>query len=204
MTPNFFDLNNEPLSRRLAQGIGRLATALRQNAWQEALPEGLTPTQGEIVIVLEQRPGATLSQVADTLGVRPATASEAVRVLVEKGLVTKGRSPGDGRALWLQLSPEGRRVAEQASRWDDFLAQAIERLESEEQRTTLRVVSHLIRTLQEEGRVPTARLCVTCRHFRPHRHDDPQRPHHCALVDAAFGDGDLRVDCPEHEPAAIA
>ena len=197
----YFDLHNEPLARRLAQGIGRLATALRQNAWQEALPEGLTPTQGEIITVLEQRPGATLSQVADTLGVRPATASEAVRVLVEKGLVSKGRRPGDGRALWLQLSPEGRRVAQQASRWDDFLAQAIERLEAGEQRTTMRVVSHLIRTLQEEGRVPTARLCVTCSHFRPHRHGDPIRPHHCALVDAAFGDGDLRVDCPEHEPA---
>ena len=38
-------------------------------------------------------------------------------------------------------------------------------------------------------------------YFRPRVHDDDQRPHHCALVDAAFGDRTIREDCPEHQVA---
>jgi hypothetical protein len=42
-------------------------------------------------------------------------------------------------------------------------------------------------------------MCVTCRYFRPHVHSDPERPHHCAFVDAPFGDRALRLDCRDHE-----
>lgn len=198
MSRDFFNQNNEPLARRLADGLGRLAAALRQNAWQEAQGEGLTPTQGEILDFLRQRPGATLAQVSAALGVRPATASEAVRVLVEKGLASKSRRPDDGRALWLQLTADGRTRAEGASHWDDFLVSAVEVLDDDERRVMLRGISRLIQRLQRDGRIPTARLCVTCRHFRLGVHDDIDRPHHCALVDAPLGDGDLRIDCPEH------
>ncbi|MER3418788.1 MAG: MarR family transcriptional regulator, partial [Chloroflexota bacterium] len=27
------------------------------------------------------------------------------------------------------------------------------------------------------------------------------RPHHCAFVDAPFGDRSIRLDCPDHAPA---
>ncbi|MBD2483580.1 winged helix-turn-helix transcriptional regulator [Planktothrix sp. FACHB-1365] len=40
-----------------------------------------------------------LAAVAKGLAVTPATASDAVRVLDEKGLVQKVRSPQDGRAI---------------------------------------------------------------------------------------------------------
>jgi hypothetical protein len=59
----------------------------------------------------------------------------------------------------------------------------------------------MIRTLQERGRIPVARMCVSCTFFRPFRHDDRARPHHCAFVDAPFGDGELRLDCPDHAAA---
>jgi len=60
----------------------------------------------------------------------------------------------------------------------------------------------MIAALQEQGRIPVARMCPTCRFFRPNVHDDPERPHHCAFVDAPFGDRSVRIDCPDHEPAA--
>ncbi|WP_199314344.1 MarR family winged helix-turn-helix transcriptional regulator [Planktothrix sp. FACHB-1365] len=43
--------------------------------------------------------GMGLAAVAKGLAVTPATASDAVRVLDEKGLVQKVRSPQDGRAI---------------------------------------------------------------------------------------------------------
>jgi hypothetical protein len=31
--------------------------------------------------------------------------------------------------------------------------------------------------------------------------DVPSAPHHCNLLDMRLAPADLRVDCPEHEPA---
>jgi hypothetical protein len=47
-----------------------------------------------------------------------------------------------------------------------------------------------------------ARMCVSCRFFRPEAHPGEESPHHCALLDLALARSDLRVDCPEHELAA--
>jgi hypothetical protein len=79
--------------------------------------------------------------------------------------------------------------------------EAVGELSAAEQAAFLRGLVTMIRTLQEKGRIPVARMCVTCRFFRPFRHDDPARPHHCAFVDAPFGDGQLRLDCPDHAAA---
>lgn len=53
------------------------------------------------------------------------------------------------------------------------------------------------------GAYSRARMCVTCTDFRPDVNDDPVRPHHCAFVDAAFGDGETRVDCADFVPVSV-
>jgi hypothetical protein len=45
-------------------------------------------------------------------------------------------------------------------------------------------------------------MCATCVFFRPDVHDDPERPHHCAFVDAPFGDRQLRLDCDDYRRSA--
>jgi hypothetical protein len=125
-----------------------------------------------------------------------------VAALVKKGLVASGRSPGDRRRLTLTLTAAGEAEAGRAAGWPDFLAAVAEDLPAAEQGALLRLLVRLLRELQERGAVPVARMCVTCRFFHPHAHPDPERPHHCASVDAPFGDRHLRIDCPEQEPAA--
>lgn len=194
------DFNNpDPLNRRIAVGLAKLGTALRHHAWRGASPLGLTPTQGQILSYLSMFPGATLLQVSNALGVRPATASEAVGTLAMKDLLRKERSGSDGRALSLTLTAEGGGAAERAGEWPDFLARAVDELQGDEQQIFFRAVLGMIRALQERGEIPVARMCLTCRYFRPRIHDDARRPHHCALVDAPFGDPDLRIECPDHE-----
>ena len=200
----YFDQHNDPLGQRIAQGLSKLGTALRHQAWRKASPQGLTPTQGQILTLLRTRPGATLAQVAEALAVRPATASDAVKSLEQKGLVSKARQPGDARLLSLQLTAEGEQTAAEAVQWPEFLVEAIDQLDGDERQVLLRAILRMISSLQKRGEIPISGMCVTCHHFRPRVHDDPLRPHHCGYVDAPFGDGDLRVDCREHEPASEA
>ena len=191
-------------AERIAAGLEQLSRVVQQHAWQDAHARGLTPTQGRILTFLADRPGTSLGDVAERLGVRSATASDAVRVLDQKGLVQKSKHPDDRRILWLQPTPEGKKMARRTAEWPQLLADAAGELSDTETTILLRSVLRMIRSLQLAGHVQRARICPTCIHFRPHAHEDPRRPHHCALVDAAFGDLDLRVDCIDHQQAMEA
>ncbi|MEM7352153.1 MAG: MarR family winged helix-turn-helix transcriptional regulator [Acidobacteriota bacterium] len=199
-----FDQQNDPLAQRIAQGLSKLGTALRHQAWRKASPAGLTPTQGQILTLLSSRPGLTLAQVAEALAVRPATASDAVKALASKGLLSKSRQAGDARQLSLHLTRDGQETAAEAVQWPEFLVEAVDELDGDERRVLLRTIVRMISALQQRGQIPTSRMCVTCHHFKPRVHQDPRRPHHCGYVDAPFGDADLRIECAEHEPATAA
>jgi hypothetical protein len=124
-----------------------------------------------------------------------------VTALQRKCLVAKKPTAGDGRGVAVVLTPDGSREAAAAAAWPDFLLEAVDQLSTAEQAAFLRALVAMIRTLQEKGRIPIARMCVSCRFFRPFQHDNHARPHHCAFVDAPFGDGELRLDCPDHAAA---
>lgn len=191
----------------VAVALARLSAAVRHHAWRGAAAAGLTPTQGQLADLLGRRPGATLGELADALGIGAATASEAIGALVDKGLVEKSRRAGDGRRLALRLTGSGERAAGQCATWPEFLAEATAALPALDQSALLALLVRLIHELQERGAIPVARWCVSCRSFRPRSHDDPTRPHHCAFFGAPFGDGAFRFDCPGHvaaDPAVAA
>jgi DNA-binding MarR family transcriptional regulator len=175
-----------------------LGIALKSRAWQDASPRKLTPTQGEVLSLLRARGSLRLAEVAEALAVSAATASDSVASLAGKKLVRKTRDPKDARSVCIQLTATGRREAEHVATWPDFLFDAVEALSEEEQAVFLRGLVKMIGTLQERGEIPVQRMCVTCHYFRPHVYEDPERPHHCNLVNAPFGDKSLQVDCPDH------
>jgi DNA-binding MarR family transcriptional regulator len=198
-----FDATSEPTAKRVTHGLAKIGLALKSRAWKNAGCERVTPTQGQVIALLKGLPaGLRLSAVAEMLGVTAPTASEAVAALVAKGLVARGASPDHPRALALRLTPEGEAVAARIADWPDFLIRAVATLSPQEQTVFLRGLVKMIRMLQEAGDIPIQRMCVTCRYFRPNTHpDDPLDPHHCAFVDAPFGDRHLRLDCGEHAEA---
>ena len=53
---NLLDEITEPITKRVATGLSKIAMALRSHAWQEAGARGLTPTQGQILLFLRQQP----------------------------------------------------------------------------------------------------------------------------------------------------
>ena len=186
----------------MVTGLAKIGMALRSHAWRSAAAQGLTPTQGEVLalLVAGDRGGLRLGELARQLGVRAPTASEAVSALARKALVVKSADPADARAVRVLLTDSGREEAARVASWPEFLMQAVGALSEAERVVFLRALVTMIRELQNSGRIPVARMCVSCTFFRPHVHPDPRRPHHCAFVDAPFGDGELRVDCPEQDP----
>ena len=195
-----FDEITEPLDRRLADGLTRLAAVARQLDWQAAASAGLSPTQADILRFVASRPeGARLTAAAAHIGVRKATASEAVTTLETKSLLRKQADASDGRAVALKATVTGARIARE---WPASFGPVVEGLSNNEQEILLALVIKMIRQLQLRELIAPQRTCVTCRHFRENVAPGTASPHFCAFVGAPMAERHLRVDCPEHESAA--
>ena len=195
-----FDEITEPLDRRLADGLTRLAAVARQLDWRAAASAGLSPTQADILRFVASRPeGARLTAAAAHIGVRKATASDAVTTLETKSLLRKQADAADGRAIALKATAKGTRVARE---WPASFGPVVEGLSDNEQEMLLALVIKMIRQLQLRELIAPQRTCVTCRHFRENVAPGTASPHFCAFVGAPMAERHLRVDCPEHESAA--
>ena len=189
---------------RVTHSLLRLSTAMRSQAWEWAEGAGLTPTQGEILVLLMQRKGPMrLGEIARETALTAATTSDAVSTLEGKGLVEKRRALDDGRALAVRLTARGRTAAKRAAQWPDFLSKAVGTLRSDEQSVFYRTLLKTIRQLEVQGHIPLHRMCVTCTYFEPSK-NPKKTPHHCALLDLSLADTDLRLDCSVHETADVA
>lgn len=188
----------------LATGLAKIGLVLRHQAWQAAENSGLTPTQSQVLASIGATPQGWLSvsEIARHLAVTQPTASDAIAALERKRLVVRSRADDDARVVRVKLTAMGRRRAHETAEWPDALLSAIGELDQAEQGVFLKGLMKMIRSLQENGKIPTARMCATCTYFRPHARPGTTTPHHCAYVDAPLRDTDLRLDCREHEQAS--
>ncbi|MBM4120303.1 MAG: MarR family winged helix-turn-helix transcriptional regulator [Nitrospira sp.] len=203
MDKSVLEKTTDPLPHRLASALGKVSVSLKRRLWRDAFSRRISPLQAQILNFLRQQPshGATVSAITQMLGVSMPTASDVIAVLTRRGLLRKFRTEEDRRVFTVMLTVRGRRRAEQVMGWPDFLLRAIELLPDQEQETLLRTLVKLTKSIQDCGETPTAKMCVTCTHFRPYVNQGAERLHHCELMNADFGDRLIRVDCIEHLPA---
>lgn len=191
-----------PITVHLAAGLEKIGLAMKSRTWRREGRAGLGPLQRQVLTLLRSKPeqSAQVSEIADELVVRLPTASEAVATLESKRLVKRRRSNRDGRIVTVELTTKGAQACSPAVGMPNQIAAAMKALSSSEQVAFLKGLMKVIRTLQNQGEISVARMCVSCRYFRPYHYDDARQPHHCDYVNAPFGDQALRLDCAEYEP----
>ncbi len=116
----------------------------------------------------------------------------------------KQRNTKDARALALVLTDEGQNSATQLASLPDPLWGAFEVLADAEQETLYRLSIKMIRGLQENGALPTSRMCLRCRFFDPFRYVGSPPPHHCHQAKAPFAERHVRIDCSVFEAGDAA
>lgn len=107
---------------------------------------------GHILDLLSVNNGLTQQQIAQTLGIRPQSASEAVATLEEQGLVEKSPNPNDKRSYLLFITPEGlqRRTEIQARLREN--ARRIFAPLTETEKDTLQTLLHKVVAALEENK----------------------------------------------------
>lgn len=175
---------------------------MRGDDWTRARTVGLNPTQLAILDLLAGRPtGLGVREIARQLGVSQPTTTDSINALERKALVAKRSAGADRRFVAVALSAAGRAVLAATGPAGHVAERASRRLDGSEAEDFLLLLVKMIRHLQLIDAIPIQRMCVTCRHFAPFAHPGAAQPHHCRLVDAPFGQRDLRIECREHETA---
>jgi DNA-binding MarR family transcriptional regulator len=195
-----------PITVHLATGLEKIGLAMKSRTWRREGRAGLGPLQRQVLALLRSKPdqSAQVSAIAEELVVRLPTASEAVATLERKRLVKRRRSMRDGRIVTVELTARGARACAPAGGMPNQLAAAVGALSTHEQVSLLKSLMKVIRALQDRGEISVARMCLSCRYFRPHQYEDAEQPHHCDYVNAPFGDQALRLQCAEYEPASVS
>jgi DNA-binding MarR family transcriptional regulator len=193
----------ESLPHRLATGLARVAVAMHLAADDPAAGLERTLAQQQLLLLLSQRrDGYTLSDLAGDAGMTTLTTESSIGTLVREGLVVMGPAAASPSDVLVTITERGRAQAPHLLHWASDLLAELRNLDEMGQLQLLQVVTGHIRRLQQQGQIPVVKMCLTCRFFDGYAHPGTADPHHCRLVDAAFGHQLLRLRCPEQEPAA--
>lgn len=187
---------------KLVAAIDRLGHALRIQMAHVARAHGLTLTQLQLLLRLRTDPPERrrVGALAGELDVTLPTVSDAITALERKGMVDRSADPQDGRGVRIVLTSHGHQIADSADSWQVRAQYLLRSVSEPDKERALGFLLGLLAELHREGFLTVARMCPTCRYFRP---DEAEAPvHRCVMLDLSLGPADLRVDCPDHEPAA--
>ena len=122
------------LTSELARVLSRIGRGLRYHtrAAREALD--ITQSEGELLRLLDRRPGIRVHDAASELGIASNSVSTLVKQLAREGLLERTVDPQDGRAACLRLTPS-------ASEWVTQLGNAREQ-----------TIDHALATLDDTDR----------------------------------------------------
>lgn len=189
------------LDQRLSGALERMGHVTRTLLARQAYLEGLSPLQLQLLRRLASGARtARVSDLANELDVSQATISDALKTMLGKGLLAKERDVQDRRSIVLSLTHEGNELLARLGQWTQPLEAKLQLLDEADKGTALRLVLRLIADLHLDGVINVARTCMTCVHFDDTTHPDSSLPYHCHLLETAFAETELRVDCHEHQP----
>jgi DNA-binding MarR family transcriptional regulator len=195
-------VNVERTASTLATGLARVAVAVHVAG--DDVDPGLERTlaQQQILLLLSRRHEVyPLSRLSEDLGMTTQATLSSIATLVREGLLTMGPAPSYApQDVRVALTEAGRQQSPELLNWAADLLAELHNLDEGGQQRLLGVVTTHIRRLQREGRIPVMKMCVTCRFFDGYAHPGSTEPHHCWLVDGAFGHLQLRLRCPEGQP----
>jgi len=203
--PHVFDLSSQhaDLDAKIVAGLERIGRALALELGERARKEGLSSIQAHIILFLKHHPESErrVGLLARHFDLTHATVSDAVSALKAKGFVARRPLDEDRRVVVLSLTDAGRKLAASLEGWADHVRDLVSRLDPQDKPGAFRFIENVIALLQEAGLITVARMCRTCRHFRPDVRPGPA-PHHCALLEKPLADSELRLDCPEYRAAS--
>lgn len=148
------------------------------------------PGQARLFALLAGRDGAGQSEIAEELGVRPASLSELLDRLEEAGLAERRHSDTDKRAARVFLTDEGKKMAEETSMaGEEFMKGMFDAMTEQECAQLVGLLEKLVENMERSApwekcghdrhETPGARRRHGCRHGSRERHGECEKHGGC-------------------------
>ncbi|RMF59726.1 MAG: MarR family transcriptional regulator, partial [Calditrichaeota bacterium] len=130
---SIFDLQfqHDDVDSKIAAALERLSQTFRVLLWEKTKSHNLSPIQIQMLVYLfyHSHEEITMGQLAARFSLTPATVSDAVKTLVQKGLVVRTPTARDRRAVSVKLNAAGRKMANKLTAWADVIRDNLSRFE---------------------------------------------------------------------------
>jgi DNA-binding MarR family transcriptional regulator len=137
----------------------RIFNAVKTHFQQVEKQAGIGGAQVWALSIVRDKPDIGVVELARTMDIRQSTASNLVRLLVDRGLAKVARGGADKRTVQLRVLPEGRKVLRRApAPLSGVLQQSLAELDEATLRRLKRDLSALLAVLQTEKRAARIHL----------------------------------------------
>lgn len=192
-------LQKNDLQSKIIVGLERVSGAFRALLRDYAKQVGLSPIQIQVLIFIKYHAQSlcTVSYLAREFDVTKPTVSDVVKVLVEKGLISKVRGKSDSRSYMVTLTEGGEEMTKSVEDFALPMKQLISGLALNEQESLFQILNSLLYSLNQTGVIATQRNCFGCRNYEKN-----QNGHYCHFFISALTQNEIRLDCPEFNKRA--
>jgi DNA-binding MarR family transcriptional regulator len=198
MEQSVFDLSaqNNQVELRIVAALERLSEAFRVLLWNEAKVLNISPIQIQILIFLKFHDieKCKVSYLAQEFNMTKATVSDAVKILLQKGLISKEIDTEDTRSYTMRLTDLGETTISQAALFANPLLKSFDTLSNEQKEILLDSLLQMIFRLHKAGIITLQRMCQTCQYLQ----NTEGGGHYCKLLKKPLLKTEFRLDCPEH------
>ena len=184
---------------RVCDLLERLSTMFRNSVRLEGLKNGLHPVHQEVLFYLSRcnQYSDTPAGVTEFLGITKGTASQSIRLLESKELLTKEQDENDGRVIHLKLTAKGKKIASVAIP-PPVLKIALENFSEPDGNALEGQLELLLKEMQQTNNSATFGLCKTCVYHQLLS----AGTFHCELTQEELPTKFGELICREHTPKA--
>jgi DNA-binding MarR family transcriptional regulator len=197
MQQSVFNLEtqNNQVEFRIVAALERLSEAFRVLLWNEAKVLNISPIQIQIMIFIKYHSleKCKVSYLAQEFNMTKATVSDAVKILLQKGLISKEIDSVDTRSYTMSLTVLGEKTISQAVLFANPLLHSFDTLSETQKEILLDSLLQMIFRLHKAGIITLQRMCQTCQFLQQN-----ESGHYCNLLHKPLLKTEFRVDCPEH------
>lgn len=185
---------------QLQQLLERLSSLLQSESRASLSQYGLQPVQFEALHYLSicNRYSNTTKAVAEYLGLTKGTVSQSIKVLENKGLVTKKADSKDKRITHLSVTATGSDLVKRLTP-SSLLKSYCKQAQSGEAEVIIENLTSLLRQIQTQHQHKTFGQCHSCTHNLKQGNGQ----FFCNLTKEPLSASDIKLICSEHEPIEL-
>lgn len=182
------------LDSKIIVALEKISEAFRVLLWTESTSHGLSPIQIQLLIFLlsHQKQYCKVTYLAQEFNMTKPTISDAVKVILQKGLATKIPDEKDSRSYRIELTDTGRKTAEKLSLFANAIKNPVTPISQQDKEVFWKSLISIITGLRAMGVISLQRMCFNCANYL-----NRNGVHHCQLLNQDLETKELRIDCNE-------